>query len=34
MSKKEVGCCCGVMLKNTKFVKFYNSTIQTMRLLT
>jgi hypothetical protein len=34
MSKKEAGCCCGVMLKNAKFGKFYNSTIQIMRLLT
>ena len=34
MSKKGVGCCCGVMLKNAKFGKFYNSIIQTMCLLT
>ncbi|GMY09645.1 hypothetical protein FCV25MIE_04884 [Fagus crenata] len=34
MSKKEAGCCCGVMLKNAKFGEFYNTTIQIMRLLT
>jgi hypothetical protein len=34
MSKKGAGYFYGVMLKNAKFGKFYNSTIQTMRLLT
>ena len=34
MLKKGAGYCYGVMLKNAKFVKFYNSINQTMCLLT